>query len=154
MKNLKIALLQIAPGGSLEENLGKRGWQPAGRPGMGADIALFPEMWSSGYRIYNRPASEWQAEAVSADRDFSGSLWPVGRRAFDGDWSDASGKGGGGPKNTLVFFDRHGNREFTYSKVHTCDFDVERHLTPGEDFYVTTLDTACGPVQGGSHDLF
>ena len=57
----------------------------------------------------------------------------------------------GGPRNTLILFDRHGERKLTYAKVHTCDFDVERNLTPGEDFYVTAdLDTACGEVQVGA----
>ena len=37
----------------------------------------------------------------------------------------------GGPRNTLVLFDRFGERKLVYAKVHTCDFDVERELTPG-----------------------
>ena len=150
MKNLKIALLQIAPGGSLEENLEKGLAACRKAREMGADIALFPEMWSSGYRIYNRPVSEWQAEAVSADSDFIRSFGQLA-----GELSMAIGvtlleKVEGDPRNTLILFDRHGNRKLTYAKVHTCDFDVERHLTPGEDFYVTTLDTACGPVEVGA----
>ena len=150
MKNLKIALLQIAPGGSLEENLEKGLASCRKAREMGADIALFPEMWSSGYRIYNRPVSEWQAEAVSADSDF---VRRFGQLA--GELSMAIGvtlleKVEGDPRNTLILFDRQGNRKLTYAKVHTCDFDVERHLTPGEDFYVTTLDTACGPVEVGA----
>ena len=56
----------------------------------------------------------------------------------------------GGPCNSMVLFDRHGDRKITYAKVHTCDFDVERNLTPGEDFYVTTLDTHCGEVKVGA----
>ena len=36
----------------------------------GADIALFPEMWSNGYNIYGRHFDEWKAEAISADSDF------------------------------------------------------------------------------------
>ena len=150
MKNLKIALLQIAPGGSLEENLEKGLAACRKAREMGVDIALFPEMWSSGYRIYNRPVSEWQAEAVSADSDF---VRRFGQLA--GELSMAIGvtlleKVEGDPRNTLILFDRQGNRKLTYAKVHTCDFDVERHLTPGEDFYVTTLDTACGPVEVGA----
>ena len=38
----------------------------------------------------------------------------------------------------------------TYAKVHTCDFDVERYLTPGDDFEVVSLDTACGEVKIGA----
>ena len=37
-----------------------------------------------------------------------------------------------------------------YAKVHTCDFDVERNLTPGDDFYVADLDTAAGTVKVGA----
>ena len=36
----------------------------------GADIALFPEMWSNGYNIYGRPAEEWKAEAVPSGGSF------------------------------------------------------------------------------------
>ena len=54
------------------------------------------------------------------------------------------------PRNTVILFDRHGKRVLTYAKVHTCDFDVERGLTPGEDFYVTDLDTVLGVVKVGT----
>ena len=37
-----------------------------------------------------------------------------------------------------------------YAKVHTCDFGAERALTPGDGFYVTELDTACGLVRVGA----
>ena len=36
-----------------------------------------------------------------------------------------------------------------YSKVHTCDFDVERNLTRGEGFSTAELDTAKGSVRVG-----
>lgn len=36
------------------------------------------------------------------------------------------------------------------NKVHTCDFDVERNLTPGEDFYAADLDTGRGLVRIGA----
>ena len=60
MKILKIALLQISPCGSLEQNL-KKGLDCCKKAKeLGADIALFPEMWSNGYGIYNRPADVWK----------------------------------------------------------------------------------------------
>ena len=55
-----------------------------------------------------------------------------------------------GPRNTLILFDRFGHQVLHYSKVHTCDFDVERNLTPGDDFYVADLDTESGPVKVGA----
>ena len=70
MNVLKIALLQIAPTGTLSGNL-KKGLDACQKAKeMGADIALFPEMWSNGYHIYDRPVEDWMAEAISADSDF------------------------------------------------------------------------------------
>ena len=150
MNLLNIALLQIAPTDSLEGNLEKGTAACHRAKELGADIALFPEMWSNGYRIYGRPAEEWKAEAISAESEF---VRAFGRLAGELDmavgvtlleaWE-------GGPRNTLLLFDRFGERKLTYAKVHTCDFDVERNLTPGEDFYVTDLDTARGPVRVGA----
>ena len=59
-------------------------------------------------------------------------------------------KYGDAPRNTLVLFDRFGECEFVYAKVHTCDFDIERNLTAGEAFYVTELDTAEGKIKVGA----
>ena len=121
---------------------------------MEADIALFPEMWSNGYRIYGRPAEEWKVEAVPADGSF---VQRFGRLAKELDMAIAVTlleEYEGGPRNTMILFDRFGERKLVYAKVHTCDFDVERNLTPGEGFYVTELDTYCGPVKAGAMICF
>lgn len=148
--NLKIALLQIAPCRTLAENLEKGIRYCRKAKESGADIALFPEMWSNGYRIYDRPVEEWKAEAIPADSDFIKAFgclakelnMAVGITLLE-QYRDA-------PRNSLVLFDRFGKQKFVYAKVHTCDFDVERNLAPGEDFYVTDLDTACGEVKVGA----
>ena len=31
---------------------------------LGAALTLFPEMWSNGYKIYDRPVEEWKAEEI------------------------------------------------------------------------------------------
>ena len=149
-RTLSVALLQLVPGESLEENQ-KKGIEACQRAkAMGADIALFPEMWSNGYRLYGRPAEEWKAEAIPAAGDFVQSFGILAKEldmavgiTFLEEWE-------GGPRNSLALFDRHGKLAFTYAKVHTCDFDVEWNLTRGEDFFVTELDTASGPVQVGA----
>lgn len=53
MNEIKIALLQIMPGDSIDENIriGIRACKKA--KNEGADIVLFPEMWSNGYKIVN-----------------------------------------------------------------------------------------------------
>ncbi len=150
MNKLTLALLQIAPGNTLDENLEKGLKACEKAKELGADIALFPEMWSNGYRLHDRPVEEWKAEAIPADHPFVrafGSLaeklhMAIGITLLEA-WEDD-------PRNTLVLFDRFGKQVLTYAKVHTCAFDVERHLTPGDDFYTVSLDTACGPVTVGA----
>lgn len=149
MKKLKIALLQIAPCDSLEQNIEKGIKYCEKARAQGADIALFPEMWSNGYRIYDREVTEWTKEAISSDSDFVqtfGKLAQSLQMAIGITFLEAYQNG---VRNTLVLFDRWGKRKMTYAKVHTCDFDVERYLTPGDDFEVVSLDTACGEVKIG-----
>ena len=150
MEPLKIALLQIAPCDSLNENLKKGMGACRKAREMGADIALFPEMFSNGYRIYGRPVEEWQAEAIPADGEFVGAFGKLAKELNMAIGITLLERYDGDPRNALVLFDRFGERRLSYSKVHTCDFYVERNLTPGEDFYVTELDTACGPVKVGA----
>ena len=150
MNLLKIALLQIAPCGTLEKNLEKGVSYCRKAAALGADIALFPEMWSNGYRIYGRPTAEWTAEAVPSAGGFVGAF-----QRLAGELNMAIGvtlleRYDGGPRNSFVLFDRFGERKLAYAKVHTCDFDVERNLTPGEDFYAAALDTRWGEVRVGA----
>lgn len=150
MKQLHIALLQLAPTGSLEGNL-EKGLAACGKAkALGADIALFPEMWSSGYNIYGRPAAEWTAEAIPAAGPFMEAFrkkaaeldMAVGVTLLEA-WE-------GGPRNTLCLFDQKGEEVLRYAKVHTCDFDAERNLTPGNGFAVSDLNTSAGPVRVGA----
>ena len=48
---LVVALLQLLPTGTLEGNLEKGLSACRKARSMGADIALFPEMWSTGYQF-------------------------------------------------------------------------------------------------------
>lgn len=146
---LKIALLQLLPGADLKEQtaIGEKACREA--KALGADIALFPEMWSCGYTI---PEDPQQLRELSVPRNGS-FVQGFGRLAQELEMAvgitylerfDAA------PRNTLTLFDRHGNEVFTYAKVHTCDFGDEARLTPGDEFYTAPLDTAAGPVQVGA----
>ena len=154
MGMLRIALLQISPLGSAEKNMQKGITWCRKASQEGADIALFPEMWSNGYNIYDRPAQEWMAEAVPNDGSFVRAFQDTAR-----DLGMAIGitfleKYRSNPRNSLTLFDRYGKKLFTYSKVHTCAFDAEKDLTPGDGFHVAVLDTACGPVKTGAMICF
>lgn len=148
--NIKIALLQISPCKTLQENLEKGiKYCKKAREG-GADIALFPEMWSNGYNIYDRPVNEWKAEAIPVNSDFVNTFGSLAKKLNMAIGITLLEKYENAPRNSLVLFDRSGERKLVYAKVHTCDFDVEHNLTPGEDFYVTTLDTVSGEVKVGA----
>ena len=154
MSKLKIALLQIAPTGTLDGNLKKGVSACKNAKSFGADIALFPEMFSIGYDIYDRPAEEWTKQAVSADDDF---VQTFGRLAAELDMAIGITfleKYDTKPRNTLILFDRHGKTALKYSKVHTCDFSAENALSSGDGFYVCDLDTSARAVKVGAMICF
>ncbi len=149
MESLKVALLQLKPGESIEENLQKGLTACRQAKEMGADIALFPEMWSVGYQI-PEAVEELKRTAVSTKSDFVRAYQELARElemavavTLLEAWEPL-------PRNTMVLIDRHGHNILTYAKVHTCDFGDECRLTPGDDFFVADLDTAAGMVKVGA----
>ncbi len=150
MNDLKIGLLQISPCGTLNTNLQKGIEYCRRAKKASADIALFPEMWSNGYGICDRPAEVWREEAISADSDFVRKFGETARELEMAVGITFLEKYGDGLRNTLVLFDRFGKKKMTYAKMHTCDFGAERRLIPGEDFFTVDLDTECGVVKVGA----
>ena len=149
MDKLKIALLQLMPTGSLEGNLQKGIEACRQAKLLGADIALFPEMWSCGYAEMHS-AEDYRAQAIPADGDFVlafGRLAAELEMAVGITYLEAYDPL---PRNTMTLYDRFGKRVLDYAKVHICDFDVERFLTPGKSFPVAKLDTRLGEVSVGS----
>ena len=109
MKDLKFALLQLLPGADLEENfrIGQDACRTAKQ--MGADIALFPEMWSCGYTI---PEQEQQLRglAVSAQGAFVRAFARLASElemAIGITFLEAYEPL---PRNSLCLFDRHGKQ--------------------------------------------
>jgi len=149
IKNLKVALLQLLPKNTLEENLQKGVQHCKKAKETGADIALFPEMWSVGYNIPEN-IDELKASAISADSEFMRSFAALAKELDMAIGITFLEKYEPLPRNTLCLFDRFGNRVLTYAKVHTCDFGDECRLTAGDDFYVADLNTEQGNVKIGA----
>ena len=149
---LKIAFLQLLPGGNIEDNI-ERGIKACREAkANGADIALFSEMWSSGYTFPHN--KEWlEQNSVSLDSRY---VRQFSELALELDMAIAITlleKHEPKPRNTVCLFDRHGKLVYRYSKVHICDFgedDDEGILDAGDDFYVGELDTKEGMVKVGS----
>ena len=154
MTQLKISLLQITPTGTLSGNLGKGIEACRKAKALGADIALFPEMFSIGYDIYSRPAEEWTAEAIAGDDPFVLTFARLAAELEMAVGITFLESREPRPLNTLMLFDRHGSCALKYSKVHTCDFDAEAALCPGDGFRVCELDTAAGIVKTGAMICF
>ena len=150
---LKIALLQLLPGGSLREqqNIGTAACRKA--KDMGADIALFPEMWSDGYFLPQEEGAV-DALAITADSEFICAFRELAKELQMAIGITFLEKHDPKPLNSILLFDRKGNKRLHYSKVHICAFADETVLSPGEDFYVTDLDIGRGTVKIGSMICF
>ena len=150
---LKIALLQLLPTATLAGQL-KRGMDACKKArDMGADIALFPEMWSDGYAL---PQDRQELDELSVDSD---SDFVQNFRRLAADLQIAIGitileRHAPRPLNSLILFDRKGEKRLHYAKVHTCDFDKERILSSGEDFYVVDLDIGRDKIKVGAMICF
>lgn len=151
---MRIALLQIAAQDTLDGTREKGIAFCRRAKALGAELALFPEMFSNGYRIYGRPVSDWVREAIPADHAFVQAFQALAKELNMAIGITLLEAWETGPRNTLILFDRFGTQVLKYAKVHTCDFDVERNLTPGEDFYVADLDTEAGIVKVGAMICF
>lgn len=150
---LKIALLQLLPGKTLEENLsiGKKACIEAKE--KGADVALFPEMWSDGYYL---PEDEEQIRnlAVGKDSEFVKEFRDLAKELQMAIGITLLETHEPKPLNSVIFFDRTGKEILHYSKVHTCAFSDEVVLSEGEDFYTADLDFGRGTVKFGSMICF
>ena len=153
MEKLKIALLQVKGTGTTEGNLQKGIECCKEAKERGADIALFPEMWSSGYAIPEE-IGKLKEQAVPADGKFTAAYAALAKELDMAIGITLLEKHEPLPRNTICLFDRNGRLLYTYAKVHTCDFGDECRLDAGEDFYVEELDTAKGTIKVGSMICF
>lgn len=180
MSIFTVALLQIAAAGNNQAaNLAKGLAACRQAKALGADVALFPEMWNIGYTSFvpddveledvwkgkekrengERPPwpeiavarKTWQTQAIATESEFVQQFRVLAKELNLAIALTYLQEWPGAPRNALSLIDRHGELAFTYAKVHTCDFDeMEAACTPGDDFHVTALDTTAGPVAVGA----
>lgn len=161
MAVIKVALLQMtACGNNQDANRAKGAIFCRRASAMGADIALFPEMWNVGYTLlspnsFYDPSQQsareiWEAQAISQDDDFVMLFRELARELRMAIGLTYLERWPGAPRNSVSIIDRHGEIAMTYAKVHTCDFSPEAACTPGDDFYVCNLDMDEGDVKIGA----
>jgi predicted amidohydrolase len=159
MDAITVALLQMTPAGKDQAASLSKGEEYCRRAArMGADIALFPEMWNVGYALPDpddrAACAAWPERAIGLDAPYIAHFRALAREldmaiapTFLERWESA-------PRDSLALIDRRGELRLTYAKVHTCDFDREAALTPGAEFPVCSLETRGGPVQIGAMICF
>ncbi|MCL4179587.1 MAG: carbon-nitrogen hydrolase family protein [Verrucomicrobia bacterium] len=151
---VNVALLQLAPfGADLEKNL-EKGEDYCRRAKLqGADIILFPEMWSIGYSRFHLPGTnytpdeyplgfeEWKARAVDSSDRFIRHFRALARELEIAIVITYLEKWDGLPRNSASVINARGEIVMTYAKVHTSDMKAtESNCTPGDGFYVCDLD--------------
>lgn len=150
---ITVALLQMAACGSDQvANLAKGEAFCRRARSMGADIALFPEMWNIGYTsfapdnnaieddIWRAPALwsqtslsitspdleqarlRWQAQAIKRDASFVQHFQRLARELQMAIALTYLEQWSPAPRNSVSLIDWQGKLLMTYAKVHTCDF--------------------------------
>ena len=153
---LRVALLQLAGSGYDRERSLARGLAACREAAeRGAHLALFPELWSTGYAFPDGELERWRAQALRREdpwvQAFAAAAGELGM-AVAVTYLEASPAG---PRNVLTLFDGRGHEVLTYAKVHTCSFDLpEQALVPGDEYPVATLPTGAGPVEVGAMICF
>lgn len=150
---LKIAFLQLLPEKTLQKQFRKGNTACEQAKEMGADIVLFPEMWSDGYYLPQDEA-ELNTLAIGEDSDFIAGFRELAAKLELAIGITFLEKNSPKPLNSMIVFDRQGKEVLHYSKVHICAFDEEKVLSPGEDFYAAGLDTGKGIVKVGAMICF
>ena len=159
MSLVRVALLQMtAFGYDQDANLAKGEGFCRRAKEMGADIALFPEMWNVGYTFPDsslpKASEAWRAQAVGRRDGFVTHFQRLAKELDMAIVLTYLERWEGAPRNSLSLIDRHGETLMIYAKVHTCDFGKEAALTPGGGFQVCTLDTSQGEVKIGAMICF
>ncbi len=156
MRPFTIALLQMAGHQhDVEANL-KQGIEFCKQAqSMGADFALFPEMWNIGYHSYdpNDPdgLNEFKKLAITQDSEFFQSFVNCAKELEIGIGITYLEKYGDEMRNAISIIDKHGDILLTYTKVHTCVFfPMEGSCVAGDHWPVCDFPHDDGHIKIGS----
>lgn len=158
--NFNVALLQIAPGGNdWRRNLAKGLDFCRKAKALGADLVVFPELWSMGSARPPRDLQRWIDSAVASDSGFVRAFMSLARELRLNIAISYLGTHRPKPKNTVSIINGQGEEILRYSKVFICDFEpgdgdneigCDVHCSAGDSFPVCTLTGAQGEVRLGA----
>ena len=161
-----VALLQLNPTDSMENNMLKGIEYCKKAKEIGADIAVFPEMWNTGYEmlfegdledqvnIPQEKVNKWNSKAIENDNEFINKYINLAKELGMAIAITYLEKTKQKPRNTVVIIDRKGNIVLKYSKVHTVDSKMEAFIEPGTELKTCELDYGRGKVKLGTMICF
>lgn len=164
----KVALLQIAAVDDQDKQL-ERGVQACiEAKELGADLALFPELWNIGASPAPLDAEgrcRWIASAIGRESSFIQTFASLAREQKMNIAVTYLEAHQPLPRNTASILNDRGEIVLSYSKVFICDFGKDElqksnpcladigcdvNCSPGETFDVCTLEGSEGSVQVGA----
>lgn len=158
MRKFKVAMVQHkVPTSNVGENTELAIRYITEAKADGADFVLFPECFLSAYQFpkiceilqsveeieTNDEFAKWCEDALDDDCTYLEKIRRVAKELSIGVEITCLTKGKKYPQNTAFIIDRDGSIILKYSKVHTCDFDLERYLESGKEFKVCHFDGIC-----------
>lgn len=165
-EKFNIAILQISPTNTMKDNMLKGIEYCKRAKEMGADIAVFPEMWNNGYEklfegdlekqnnISQEKIKQWNSKAISNDDKFIKEYIELAKQLEMAIALTYLERTEEKPKNTVIIIDRKGKIALKYSKVHTVDYKMEAYTQPGKEFKTCELDYERGKVKIGAMICF
>jgi predicted amidohydrolase len=164
----RVALLQISPLDNDAGNLAKGVQACRDAKELGADLCVFPELWSIGSAPGPRDAEgrrRWISAAIDQQSSFFQAFAALARDLEMNIAITYLQAHQPLPRNSVSILNRRGEVALTYSKVFICDFgkdELEKadpsqenigcdvNCSPGDSFNVCTLKGAEGTVKTGA----
>jgi N-carbamoylputrescine amidase len=165
----RVALLQISPfGDDQSKNLAKGAQAGREAKALGADLAVFPELWNIGSTLSPvdpEGRRRWIAFAIDQKSSFFQAFAALAREQEMNIAITYLEAHQPLPRNTVSILNSRGEAVLNYSKVFICDFGKDElkkpnpstkdigcdvNCNPGESFDVCTLESAEGQVTVGA----
>jgi predicted amidohydrolase len=142
---MKVAIAQLNPVFNYKDSLQKGIEFSKKAKESGADLILFPELFSNGYDLSENALEN----AIKLHDNYLNEFRAAAKKFKIAIGITFLEKNSAKFYNSALLIDRTGADVLHYSKVHICEFDKESVLTPGAEFKVTELLTENEKVKIG-----
>lgn len=166
--NFRVALLQISALGDQSKNLAKGVNACHAAKALGADLAVFPELWNVGSTPVQHDSEGrrlWKALAIDQNSGFFRIFAALAQELQMNIAITYLETHQPLPRNSVAILNRKGEVALNYSKVFICNFGKNElnklnpdpgeigcdvNCSPGNSFDVCTLEGCEGPIFAGA----